>query len=57
MNILHIFRNPPDDLVRSIIPAAEPLDQITEVNINDAAKDYDRLLDLVMENDKVFTWF
>lgn len=57
VKILNIFRNPPDDRVRSIMPAVEPTDQVTEVVLDSDSADYERLLDLIFESDKVFTWF
>jgi hypothetical protein len=57
MNILHIFRQEPDDIVRSIIPPVQPPDKATEIRLDDDSTDYAHLLELILESDKVYTWF
>lgn len=57
MVILHIFRKPPDETVRSIMPPTQPPDRVTEVNLDDDPTDYARLLELILESDKIYTWF
>lgn len=57
MVILHIYRTPPDDTVRSLRPPDWPTDRITEVSLDDEPVDYARLLELILESDKVYTWF
>ena len=57
MVILHIFRTQPDETVRSIMPPSWPTDRVTEVNLDDDPTDYARLLELIIESDKIYTWF
>lgn len=57
MKILHIFKSPPDSAVKSLAQAWNEGCEVAEVHLYLTPVDYDRLVDLIFESDKVLTWF
>lgn len=55
MKILHITKGEPQGAVKAIIDNHTSNHEVTVVDVNEN-KDYDRLLDLILENDRVITW-
>ena len=57
MKLLHILKSPPDERTRTLMDIISQGEEMTEVNLNDEATDYGKLVDLIFENDKVITWW
>ena len=57
MKLLHILKSSPDECTRTLMDIISQGEETTEVSLNDEATDYDKLVDLIFENDKVITWW
>ena len=58
MKILHILKTEPDDATNATVSALNMPDgeDATVISLNDAT-DYEQLIDLIFEHDKVITWW
>lgn len=56
MNILHILKTEPDHTTMSLITALGGNGEATSVKIDDST-DYERLIDLIFEHDRVISWW
>lgn len=57
MNILHLFKTPPDEQTRLLATAWSEGQEVTVFELFSDEVDYDRLVDLIFQSDKVLTWF
>jgi hypothetical protein len=57
MKILHIFRHPPDKVTRELVAITSRERETTEFPLYNDPVDYDRLLELVITNDQVISWW
>ncbi len=58
MKILHILKTEPDDVTRELISAlSRPHVQASSVIRLDDTTDYEELIDLIFEHEKVITWW
>ncbi len=57
MKILHIFRHPPDQVIRELVAITSREREATEFPLYEGPVDYDRLLELVITNDQVVSWW
>lgn len=57
MKILHIFRHPPDQVIRELVAITSREREATEFLLYEDPVDYDRLLELVITNDQVVSWW
>ncbi len=57
MKILHLFRHPPDEVVRELAAIISREREATEFPLYQDAVDYDLLLELVLSNDQVISWW
>lgn len=55
MKVLHIIKGAPEGAVKTIIDNQAGNHDVTVIDLNQD-KDYDKLLDLILENDRVITW-
>jgi hypothetical protein len=58
MKILHILKTEPDDATNAIVFAINMPEEKdgTIIRLNDTT-DYEQLIDLIFEHDKVITWW
>lgn len=56
MKILHIYRFKPDNVVKSLTKAWTEGNETTEVHLYLDQVNYDRLVELIFQCDKVITW-
>ena len=56
MKILHIYRKNPDETVRVLAEAWNEENEVKEFHLYEAPVDYDALIELVFESDKVLSW-
>ena len=56
MTVLHIFRSAPDEVVRTLAQAQAPDAAVIAVRLDEAPVDYDRLVDLIFQSDRVYCW-
>jgi hypothetical protein len=57
MKLLHILRSEPDALVRLLIQKMAPGVESREVAVHRDPVDYDRLVQLVFQSDRVICWW
>ena len=57
MKILCVFRSPVDETTRTLSQAWEQEHEVTDFVLTDKDVDYDRLVDLCFQNDRIVTWF
>ncbi len=57
MRILHIYKTEPDDTTKTLVNILSEGKEVTEFELFKDGVDYDKLLDLIFEHDKVVTWW
>jgi hypothetical protein len=57
MKILHIFRHPPDEETKTLAAIVSRDREATEFPLYQEPVDYDRLLELVLTQDQVISWW
>jgi hypothetical protein len=57
MELLHIMRSQPDELVRRLVDALSRGKDVKEVPLQGGGVDYDRLLKDIFEAKKVICWW
>lgn len=57
MKILCLFRSDIDETTRILSQAWEQDHQVTDFVLADHTVDYDLLVDIIFQNDRVITWF
>ena len=57
MDLLHILRSKPDELVRRFIEGMSRGKKVREVPLFEGSPDYDRLVKDIFEADKVICWW
>lgn len=55
MNILHILKNEPDTVVNAIIEEHRLEHDVTVIDLRQI-KDYEAVVDLIADSDKVISW-
>jgi hypothetical protein len=57
MKILHIYRHPPADDTRELAGIVSRDRETSEFLLYQEPVDYDRFLELILENDQVISWW
>ncbi len=57
MKILHIYKTVPDETTKTLVDVFSKGEEITEFELFKDDVDYEKLLDLIFEHDKVVTWW
>jgi hypothetical protein len=57
MKILHILRSEPDEVVKNLIKASSEGNEAQQFELYKEDADYDTLIELVFEHDKVICWW
>jgi hypothetical protein len=57
MKMLHIYRSEPDTVSKTLANTLSEGNQVTEFKLYEGDPDYDRLIDLIFEHDKVISWW
>ena len=57
MDLLHILRSRPDELVRSLVDGMSKGKQAREVPLFEGSPDYDQLVKEIFEAEKVICWW
>ncbi len=57
MKILHILRSEPDDQIRELIRSMSEGDEIKEVKLYEGSIDYNELVELIFNHEKVVSWW
>lgn len=57
MKILHILKSEPDEPMKTLMGLLSQGEQDTRFALYENRADYDRLIDLIFEHDKVVSWW
>ncbi len=57
MKILHILRSEPDDMVRLFMEKVSQDEESREIPLYKGEVDYDRLVEMIFESDRVISWW
>lgn len=57
MKLLHVLRSEPDDEVKKLVEILSDGTESKTFGLYKGAANYDELIDLVFEHDKVITWW
>lgn len=57
MKLLHIMRSEPDEHARALMDIISEGEEATEFSLYVETADYERLIDMIFEHDKVITWW
>lgn len=57
MKILHIMKSEPDEVVKTLIKASSEGSEAQQLELYKEDIDYDTLIELVFEHDKVICWW
>ncbi len=57
MKILHVFRHPPDDVIKELVAAVSRDREAIEFHLYQEPVDYDALLKLVLSHDQAISWW
>lgn len=57
MKVLHVLKSEPDDTVKKLLDPWLEGNEVQQFEIYQGNVDYDRLIELVFENDKVICWW
>ncbi|MBW2053298.1 MAG: hypothetical protein JRG97_12970 [Deltaproteobacteria bacterium] len=56
MKILHIFKAEPDDVTDTLVEAWGGINEVTRICLYQKPVDYDQLIGLIFESDRVLCW-
>ena len=57
MKILHTLKSEPDETTKAFIKALSDGEESTVFSLYDEDPDYEKLIDLIFDNDKVISWW
>lgn len=57
MKVLHVLKSEPDDITKALIKPSSEGDEAQQFELFGENPDYDELVRLVFENDKVICWW
>jgi hypothetical protein len=57
MNILHVFKSEPDAVIKKLMEPLSKGKKARQFKMYQGDLDYDKLVELVFENDKVICWW
>jgi hypothetical protein len=57
MNILHVFKSEPDAVIKKLMNPLSKGKEARQFEMYQGDVDYDKLVELVFENDKVICWW
>ncbi|MGD8229394.1 MAG: hypothetical protein PVH82_04225 [Desulfobacteraceae bacterium] len=57
MKLLHILKSDPDENTRTFMEILSEGEEAAELNLYEEGADYEKLIDMIFEHDKVITWW
>jgi hypothetical protein len=57
MKVLHVLKSVPDESIKTLKSAFAQSDEVQEFEMYKGDVDYDKLIELVFESDKVICWW
>ena len=57
MKLLHVLKSEPDEVIKTLMNASSEGNEVREFELFAKDVDYDNLVALIFENDKVISWW
>jgi hypothetical protein len=57
MKLLHILKSEPDENARTMMDILSEGEEATEFSLYEEAADYEKLIDMIFEHDRVIAWW
>jgi hypothetical protein len=57
MKLLHVLKSEPDNVIKTLMNASSEGNEVREFELFAKDVDYDNLVELIFENDKVISWW
>lgn len=57
MKVLHVLKSEPDEIIKTLKSGFAESDEVQEFEMYRADVDYDKLIQLVFDSDKVICWW
>jgi len=57
MKLLHVFKSEPDEGIKTLMNASSEGNDVQQFDLFAKDVDYDKLVELIFENDKVISWW
>jgi len=57
MKTLHIYKSEPDPISKTLVHILSEGNQVTEIRLYEGQPDYERLIDLIFDHEKVISWW
>ena len=57
MRLLHILKSDPDENTKTFMEILSEGEETTEFSLYEEAADYDKLIHMIFEHDRVITWW
>jgi hypothetical protein len=57
MKLLHIYKSEPDAVSKALVNILAEGNQVTEFKLYEGQPDYEQLLDLIFEHERVISWW
>ena len=57
MKLLHIMKSDPDENTRAFMEILSEGEETTAFSLYDEEADYEKLIDMIFEHDKVISWW
>jgi hypothetical protein len=57
MKLLHILKSEPDEVTKTLMTRLSEGNEVHELKMYNGDVDYDKLVELVFEHDKVVSWW
>ncbi|MCD6306036.1 MAG: hypothetical protein J7M32_07085 [Deltaproteobacteria bacterium] len=57
MKLLHILKSEPDDIANTLMAILSEGNEVSEFSLVAEGADYEKLIDMIFENDKVVSWW
>lgn len=57
MKLLHIYKSEPDEKTKTLVEILSEGQEVTEYRLYDPQADYETLIDMVFDHDRVVSWW
>ncbi len=57
MKLLHVLKSEPDNVIKTLMNASSEGNDVQQFELFANDVDYDKLVELIFENDKVISWW
>lgn len=57
MKLLHVLKSEPDNVIKTLMNASSEGNDVQQFDLFAKDVDYDKLVELIFENDKVISWW